>query len=412
MEELKSLVTRAQSGDLDAYGEMVRRFQDMAYGYAYSILGDFHHAEDAAQEAFIEAYRDLAALRAPAAFPGWLRRIVFKHCDRLTRHRRASPAPLATAREVVSREPGPVQAAEAREMKDAVLAAIRALPDNERTATTLFYINGYTQQEIADFLEVPVTTVNNRLYASRRRLKKRIVAMVGEELRKGRPSEDFGQRVVTLAAITRTGLGQGFVFEYAKGIRIRTRVDEAIQARGESGPLLLLICGPTDVTYFSGKDERRLHLDSYVLVPGTIVSVTAEGATRASLTADTERPRSYEIVAVDEPNPHEEVPFAPSPVATGAFDLAPDGLFGFVRLGGKQRPYEFRSPDGTVGTYTAAPDDVYVPCYWIERCRLKQGDQITCTWRKRMGNERYASAVDVLAVNRVPFVAGSSNALP
>ena len=50
-EELRSLVVRALAADLDAYGEIVRRFQDMAYGYAYSILGDLHLAEDAAQKA-------------------------------------------------------------------------------------------------------------------------------------------------------------------------------------------------------------------------------------------------------------------------------------------------------------------------------------------------------------------------
>ena len=97
MEELKSVVLRAQSGDLDSYGELVRRFQDMAYGYAYSILGDFHLAEDAAQEAFIQAYRNLESLQQPIAFPGWFRTIVFKHCDRLTRRRRVSQAPLEVA---------------------------------------------------------------------------------------------------------------------------------------------------------------------------------------------------------------------------------------------------------------------------------------------------------------------------
>jgi DNA-directed RNA polymerase specialized sigma24 family protein len=85
MEELQSLVIRTRSGDLAAYEEIVRRFQDMALGYTYSIPGDFHHAEDAAQEAFIQAYRDLAQLREPAAFPGWFRTIVFRQCDRTAR---------------------------------------------------------------------------------------------------------------------------------------------------------------------------------------------------------------------------------------------------------------------------------------------------------------------------------------
>ena len=62
MEELATIVARAQKGDVDAFTTIVRRFQDMAVGYGYSILGDFHLAQDAAQEAFLEAYVKLAAV--------------------------------------------------------------------------------------------------------------------------------------------------------------------------------------------------------------------------------------------------------------------------------------------------------------------------------------------------------------
>ena len=68
MEELTILINRTLHGDLKAYGDLGGRFQDMALGYAYSLLGDFHLAEDAAQEAFIRAYLDLAKLAEPAAF--------------------------------------------------------------------------------------------------------------------------------------------------------------------------------------------------------------------------------------------------------------------------------------------------------------------------------------------------------
>ena len=63
MVELRELVRRARRGDLGAYDQIVRRFQDMAVGYGYSLLGDFHLAEDAAQEAFIAAYQQLPQLR-------------------------------------------------------------------------------------------------------------------------------------------------------------------------------------------------------------------------------------------------------------------------------------------------------------------------------------------------------------
>ena len=200
MEELRTLVERARTGDLEAYGEIVRRFQDMAYGYAYSLLGDFHLAQDAAQEAFVQAYRDLTALREPAAFPGWFRRIVFKHCDRILRKRHAAESLAPEGSEPMSEEPGPAEAAEKQELRDRVLAAVRSLPEHQRTVTTLFYINGYSVNDIADFLETPAGTIKRRLHDSRMQLKERMITMVDESLKSVPLPDDFANVVVRRAA--------------------------------------------------------------------------------------------------------------------------------------------------------------------------------------------------------------------
>jgi len=190
MVELKCLVERSRAGDLEAFTEVVRRFQDMAHGYAYSILGDFHLAEDAAQEAFVDAYQKLHALREPAAFPGWFRRIVFKHCDRAMRKRRVPTAPLEEGMRVA--EPN----RDRSELQERVLEAVRDLPERQREATTLYYINGYSQKEISDFLEVPVTTVKKRLHDSRKRLKERMIGMVNETLKGNALPEEFAQETI------------------------------------------------------------------------------------------------------------------------------------------------------------------------------------------------------------------------
>lgn len=189
-QELRSLVVSAQSGDAHSYDAVVRRFQDMAVGYGYSLLGDFHWAEDAAQEAFIEAGSSLSSLREPAAFAGWLRAIVFKHCDRLKRKRQVPTVTLEAALEMPSPNLEPPQRAEVEEMKTQVRRAIADLPEHERMVTLLFYMSEYSQAEIADFLEVPVTTVKKRLHDARQRLKKRMIEMVQEELQEQRPSKD------------------------------------------------------------------------------------------------------------------------------------------------------------------------------------------------------------------------------
>src|SRR6185295_18802542 len=116
MTSLEGLIQRARNGDADAYEDIVRRFQDMAVGYGYSIIRDFQLAEDAAQEAFLEAYRNLDKLREPAAFPGWFRRIVFKQCDRITRARSFTNVPLDAAFGHASQEAAQSDALEKREM--------------------------------------------------------------------------------------------------------------------------------------------------------------------------------------------------------------------------------------------------------------------------------------------------------
>ena len=92
MDELRTQVMAAQHGDAEAFGEIVGRFRAMAVATGYAMLGDVHLAQDAAQDAFIEAYLSLNALREPAAFPGWFRRIVHKNADRqLRKHAREWP---------------------------------------------------------------------------------------------------------------------------------------------------------------------------------------------------------------------------------------------------------------------------------------------------------------------------------
>ncbi len=195
MEELGLLIRCAQAGDLDAYSAIVQQFQDMAVGYAYSILGDFHLAEDAVQEAFIEAYPILSRVYGPAAFPGWFRRIIFKHCNRLTRGKRDELMSLETMVNIPSGRRDPAVEIEEQETKSLVLAAVAALPENQRQVTTLFYISGFSQKHIADFLEVPVTTVDNRLRASRKKLKatlhsERMIIMLKDTLGENAPSRD------------------------------------------------------------------------------------------------------------------------------------------------------------------------------------------------------------------------------
>jgi RNA polymerase sigma factor (sigma-70 family) len=191
-DSVTALVTEAREGDRFAFTRLVHRFQDFAVACAYARLGDPEAARDAAQEALVDAYLHLAQLREPAAFPGWLRRIVFKHCDRLVRGKRPAIASLDRVAEPGDDTPSAPEALARGEEQSRLRAALEALPEQERMLLALQYLGGQGQREIASHLELPLTTVKKRLHTARRRLRERWMTMVREELETLRPSQDDG----------------------------------------------------------------------------------------------------------------------------------------------------------------------------------------------------------------------------
>src|SRR2546421_281927 len=181
----------------EAFGELVRLFQDMAFACAYGALGDFGLAVDAAQEAFVTAWQKLGQLRRPEAFPGWLRRIVLTECSRVRRGQRLRFVPLEDGMEFASTGDDPQVAAESGELRRAMLAAIRSLPRRERVAVALFYAEGLSQKDAGEFLGVPVTTVAKRLHDARARLRSALTKDLTDGLERRRPSRDdsFADRV-------------------------------------------------------------------------------------------------------------------------------------------------------------------------------------------------------------------------
>ncbi len=177
MSEIADLINAVRGGDVQEYREVVLRFRDMVFGYTFSILGDVHLAEDAAQEAFSEAYANLRELKEPAAFPGWLRRIVQRQCSRMTRGKRVAVTELKAAERILTCDPTPLDIAIHKESTRLVRVAISSLPPVQREVTSLFYLGGSSHAAIADFLEMPVGTVKHQLYLARQNLKERMVNM-------------------------------------------------------------------------------------------------------------------------------------------------------------------------------------------------------------------------------------------
>ena len=177
-ETVEDLVLRAQLGDAEAYEAIYRRFQNMAFAYAYSFLGDFELAEDAKQEAFIGAYCDLLSLREPAAFPGWFRQIVRKHSITIRRGRRSLMVPLDAVEEIASEGPGPSETAQKREIQQRVSRAVSRLPARQREVTRLHHLEGRSLRETSRLTGLPEKTVRSQLRVARSRLRERLMTLV------------------------------------------------------------------------------------------------------------------------------------------------------------------------------------------------------------------------------------------
>jgi len=238
----------------DAFGELVARFQDMAYACAYAALGDPQLAEDIAQEAFVSTWRNLGQLREPDAFPGWFRRVLQTECNRLTRGKRVRIVPLEAGASVPSAEANPQADLERHELKKVVLTAVMSLPQNERTVTLLSYLDGRSHKEIGDFLGVPTTTVAKRLYSARGRLKAGLVSALKEDFEMGRPS-----RNASFAEKVRAGIFDDYVGRY----KYELRPDLVVEIKREGDGLVSESAGQRNELFAPGESERELQAKEF-----------------------------------------------------------------------------------------------------------------------------------------------------
>lgn len=204
-ETVPELVGASQQGDLDAFGRLVVRFQRLACAVAYAVVGDVHLAEDAAQEAFIEAYQELGRLREPAAFPAWFRHIVLKRADRLVRGKRPPVLPLDAAATLQAPQLEPPQLAELRATRAAVHAAVASLSEPDRLLVSLFHLGGYSQREVAALADLPEQVVKKRLFRARQTLRRLLEEDMAEDFARQLSEPEAFARAVQFFIAVRAG---------------------------------------------------------------------------------------------------------------------------------------------------------------------------------------------------------------
>lgn len=178
-----ALIQDAKHGDLDAFNRLVLAYQDVAYSVALRILGDPHGADDAAQEAFISAYKGLSRYRG-GSFRAWLLRIVTNACyDELRRQKRRptvgledlspldDPEEAGSSGLLASGDSGPEEEAQRQELSRAIQKCLAGLPDEFRVVAVLVDVQGCDYQEASEVIGKPLGTVKSRLARARLRLQ-------------------------------------------------------------------------------------------------------------------------------------------------------------------------------------------------------------------------------------------------
>jgi RNA polymerase sigma-70 factor (ECF subfamily) len=178
----EQIVERALAGEAEAFGELVRRWERRIFALAYGMLDSSEDARDATQETFLSAFRNLRGFRGEAKVSSWLHRIAVNQC--ITRQRRAKVRKESALEDEAQAEAvaaytapataSPARAAESRQRTELVRRAVQGLPAELRQVVVMKEFEELTFQEIAEALDLPLSTVKSRLYTALRQLQMRL----------------------------------------------------------------------------------------------------------------------------------------------------------------------------------------------------------------------------------------------
>ena len=191
-----SLVALARSGNKQAFGELIERYQAMAQIITLRLVGNIDIAREMAQEAMLQAYLSLDHLRDDAHFKGWLYGIVLNVCRSYLREQKRPLLSLEAMLAGSSLEedcsfstlPGPQEALEKLELRQLMQEAVNLLSPKNRDVTFLFYYEQLSLQEIANKLGISVVAVKSRLHQARKELREWLLTAY-PEMQRALPSE-------------------------------------------------------------------------------------------------------------------------------------------------------------------------------------------------------------------------------
>ena len=166
------LISRARGGDREAFGALVEQYRDNVYRLAYRMCGNAYDADEAAQEAFVAAWRALPNFRGDAKFSTWLYRLTSNAAiDVMRREKRHQTVGDGEMMELADDADSPQETVERTEQQEAVQKALSTLSEEYREVLLLRYMEELDYAEIAEVLQLPSGTVKSRINRAKAALK-------------------------------------------------------------------------------------------------------------------------------------------------------------------------------------------------------------------------------------------------
>jgi RNA polymerase sigma-70 factor, ECF subfamily len=167
-----ALAEQAMKGDREAFTSLVRMYERRVFALSCSLVGDYHTAQDAAQETFLRAFKGIQTLREPEKFGKWIVGIAYKVSKNFQRGEKkkaiAFPPGLPDSLAVLVKE-----GADA-DLKAKVIEVANGLPDESRALLALKYLEGFSYAEIGETMEIAPELVKSRLFAARKQLREKL----------------------------------------------------------------------------------------------------------------------------------------------------------------------------------------------------------------------------------------------
>jgi RNA polymerase sigma factor (sigma-70 family) len=283
------LVAQSREGSREAFGRIVARYQSLVCALAYSATGSLSQSEDLAQETFVAAWKQLAALREPEKLRAWLcsiaRNLIRNSLRRLGREPVHGAESLEAAREFPAPEPPPVEKVINREEEAILWRSLEQIPEIYREPLVLFYREHCSVEAVAQALELSKDAVHQRLSRGRKCLQEQVLAFVEGALAKTGPDTAFTTSVVAalplLAATTQSATAGATAAKGGTAIKLlfMTKTTQAIIVAAATTAVILT--SQTVWHHFRSPASRRVQT-GLTRFNGALTPRQAVGATQAA----------------------------------------------------------------------------------------------------------------------------------